>query len=175
MDWRKWVRRAHETSKAGRLVEETEAYLAGRYLEVARPDTEGTPVWAQLNWIAHAPPGALLERAVGREAPDRFIGTWAWAVKTLLHELVVLSGGDPQVVLALQQECVIPVELTLMAPDCWVVLPADAVSLAVTRMRAHPRVRSEGRTRKLPPGVRWVGIEGPTPPPEREHSDRRRQ
>jgi hypothetical protein len=175
MDWRKWVLRAPEQTKDEQLVEETEAYLAGRYLDMARPDTEGTPVWAQLNWIAHAPPGALLERAIGCGAPDRFIGTWAWAVKTLMRELVVLSGGDPQVVLALQRDCVIPVELTLMTPDCRDVLPADAASLVITRMRAHPRVRSEGRTRKLPPGVRWIGIGGPTLHPEPQHSDRRRR
>lgn len=175
MDWRKWFLRAPEQTKDEQLVEETEAYLAGRYLDVARPATEGTPVWAQLNWIAHAPPGALLERAIGSDDNDRFIGTWAWAVKTLLRELMVLSGGDPQVVLVLQRDCVIPVELTLMVPHCWDVLPAHAASLAVTRMRAHPRVRSEGRTRKLPPGVRWVGIEGPTSPAEPHLSDRRRR
>ncbi len=178
MDWRSWVRRAHERAKDEELVEEAQAYLAGRYLDVARPDTEGTPVWAQLNWIAHAPPAALLERAARGVADDRFIGTWAWAVKTLLRELVALSGGDPQVVMALQQDCLVPVELTLMVPDYWDVLPADAASLVASRMRAHPRVRSEGRTRKLPPGVRWIGVEGPTPQSpnlEREHTDRRSQ
>lgn len=174
MNWRKWVRRAHEETKEQQLVEETEAYLAGRYLDMARPDTEGTPVWAQLNWISHAPPDALLEQAVGHDANDRSIGTWAWAVKTLLRELMALSGGDPRVVLTLQRECVIPVELTVMVPDCWDLLPADAASLAVSRMRAHPRVRSEGRTRKLPPGVRWIGIEGPTPHSEPQHSERGR-
>ncbi len=175
MDWRKWVRRAHERARDEQLVEETEAFLTGRYLEVGRPDTEGTPVWAQLNWIAHAPPGALLEEVVGCDGNDRLIGTWAWTVKTLLGELVVLSGGDPHVIVALQRDCVIPVELTLMVPDGRDVLPADAASLAVTWMRSHPRVRSEGRTRKLPPGVRWIGIEGPTPRSERQHSDSQRR
>jgi hypothetical protein len=174
MDCRKWGPRTQEKAKHEQLVEETEAYLDGRYLDVARPDTEGTPVWAQLNWIAHAPPGALLERAAGCDANDRFIGTWAWAVKALLGELVGLSGGDPQVVLALQRECVVPVELTLMVSECWDVLPADAASVAVNRMRAHPQVRSEGRTRKLPPGVRWIEIKGAPRRPEREHADKGR-
>ncbi len=130
------------------LIEETEAFLAGRYLEVRAGSDSGRPAWAQLNWLSHADPDEVSDSAPAL-GPSR-LGSWSWAVAVLTGEVLELTGGDRARIRDLQRSCLIPLELTLMMPSFWNVLPAEVVALAVARLRAHPSVRRRDPT-KVPP------------------------
>ena len=135
---------------ADRLVEETQAFLDGRFLEVTVASGGGSPAWAQLNWISHTGPDELGEAARRPPSPPARLGSWAWAVEALTAETVTLACGDPQVVGELQRACLIPLELSMMLPPWWNVLPAEVLALAVQRLRAHPSAR-RGPTKVAPP------------------------
>ena len=152
MEWpaRRQRRRDEDPS---RLVEATEAFLLGRFLEVTASSGSGTPSWAQINWIAHAEPDDIRE-APRRTAPTAApvpIGSWAWAVGVLTQELMALTAAEPDAVRELQRGCLVPLELTMMLPSFWNVMPAEVLTLAVTRLRAHPRSRPDGSMRVSPP------------------------
>ncbi len=150
MEWRRGPGRRREGLAVDRLVAETEAFLAGRYLEVVTASGTGSPAWAQLNWLAHADPGDVRNsRRPGPNRPAR-LGSWPWAVEVLATELLASTSDDTGVRI-LQRECLVPLELTIMLPSFWNVMPAEVVTLALTRLRAHPRARGRGPTRVPPP------------------------
>ena len=150
MEWRRRAERTRVVRQVAALVEESEAFLLGRYLETRARSAAGSPVWTRCNWIAHAAPDEIMAAVAGPARLSGRPGSWAWAAGTLADELIRLAGGEPGAVGDLQRGCLVPLELTLMEPAFWNVLPADVVALARTRLRAHPRARRDGL--RVPPG-----------------------
>ena len=143
MDWRGRRRHTRARNPATRLADEAEAFLIGRYTETGDPGA-GWPAWARLNWISHAAPEEVVARVGDPGRPLGRLGSWEWAVGALSEELVSIAGGQTPVIDVLQRGCLVPLELTLMQPAFWSVLPAEVVALALTRLRAHPPVRRHG-------------------------------
>ncbi len=138
---------------AQELIEETEAFFAGHYLEATGASDLGTPTWARLNRLTHAAPGEICEWSRAGFGPQPSPGSWPWAVELLSKEMTALSQGDEAVIFDLQRDCLIPVELTLMGWSHHSVLPADLVALCIPCLREHPHVRRH-RHSETPPGVR---------------------
>jgi hypothetical protein len=114
------------------LVEETEAFLSGRLVDLV--DAVGPlPAWLEINWLVHAAPAEL--REVGRSrwlSPPS--GSWAWARAVLLRELLTPTDGDLDIA-ERQRRCLVPIELELMGGDRRLTSPADVVAEAVGRLR----------------------------------------
>jgi hypothetical protein len=87
------------------LVEETAAFLTGRLLQV----DGATPVWARLNWLAHARPLRLVhQREAQRQNRPEQLGSWARTRSDILEEVVDLAAGHPECIEHLQRACLIP-------------------------------------------------------------------
>jgi hypothetical protein len=116
------------------LVEETEAFLNGRLVDVVEAVDGPLPAWVEVNWVVHASPAELLEvgRGPGVPAP---VGTWPWARAVLLRELLASSGEDLDAIAEHQRRCLIPVELDLMSEGGRYATPSDVVITAVVRLR----------------------------------------
>jgi hypothetical protein len=150
MDWRGRAQHKREQGMVSQLVSEAEAFLSGRYLEVARTSGRGVPGWIQCNWIAHAPPEEIVVAAGDPSGSVVRLGSWAWAVRALSEEMVGLTAAETGAIGDLQRGCLVPLELTLMQPAFASILPAEVLSLAVTRLRAHPCPGRRGMP--VPPG-----------------------
>jgi hypothetical protein len=114
------------------LVEETEAFLSGRLVDLV--DAAGPlPAWLEINWLVHAAPSELREAGRSRwlSVPS---GSWAWARAVLLRELLTPTDGDLDIA-DRQRRCLVPVELELMCGDRRLASPAEVVAEAVGRLR----------------------------------------
>jgi hypothetical protein len=93
------------------VVAEVEALLEGRMLERYRDGGLTVPPWAVVNSLAHAPISKL--RAMAQGARTQHPATRDAALGPLAAG--VLAGGpDPEDVVALQRELLVPVELVLL-------------------------------------------------------------
>ena len=134
-------------------MEEAEAFLTGRYEAAVTRGAGGVPVWARVNWLAHASPSGLTALALDGRLEPTPLGSWAWAVHELARVIVELAQGNDSLIERLQRECMIPLEMTLLNPQFWPALPAEVVILAVNRLRSHPVVRAfPGTAAGGPPG-----------------------
>lgn len=116
------------------LVEETEAFLCGRLVDVVEAAAGPLPAWLEVNWLAHAAPSELREagRSPCLSVPS---GSWAWARAVLLRELLAPTDGDLGAIAERQRRCLVPVELELMSWDRRFVSPTEVVTEAATRLR----------------------------------------
>lgn len=94
------------------LVEECQAFLEGRYAELAATSDEPVPVWAWMNLLAHGTEAELRDAAAGLADGD----SWRQARAFLAGEVLeVLSTG--RITLAqLQYDVLVPLELDVL--DC---------------------------------------------------------
>jgi hypothetical protein len=122
-------------------VEEAEAFLAGRYGSALQRAGD-VPVWARMNWLAHASPSELKARIEEDRREPAPSGSWAWAVHELNQEIVELAQGDCSQIGRLQRDCMVPLEMALLDPQYWPALPSEIVILAVNRLRGHPVARA---------------------------------
>jgi hypothetical protein len=121
-----------------RLVRETEALLTGRARIGFIAAGLSIPVWAEINWLAHANPSEIVSLArdeLSLKGPD---GSWAWAISTVARELFRDAGAKTDTIRRLQCDCIIPMEISLMREVPEQFLPIDFVSLGLLRIRAHP-------------------------------------
>jgi hypothetical protein len=135
MKWPKRLRKRQIEDQAQRLVEETEAYLNGDYLELARVDAVAVPPWVHFNWLAHTSPQGLVRKTSGLDAEHPTDGTWEWVDAELAAEIVALSGADLEAIHALQRDCLIPVEF--MMSRFVNVDPAKILPSLVDLIRSH--------------------------------------
>ncbi len=141
MIWRSRSRMRREQAEVV-LVEEAEAFLTGRYEAAVTRGASGVPVWARVNWLAHAPPSDLTALTLDGRLEPTPRGSWAWAVHELTLEIVELAQGNRSLIERLQRECMIPLEMALLDPHLWSALPAEVVLLALNRLRSHPVARA---------------------------------
>ena len=95
MEWRRRAERTRVVRQAAELVEESEAFLLGRYLETRARSAAGSPVWTRCNWIAHAAPDEIMAAVAGPARLSGRPGSWAWAAGTLADVHEVHAGrGD---------------------------------------------------------------------------------
>jgi hypothetical protein len=123
------------------LVEETEAFLAGRLVDLVEAADGPLPAWLEINRLAHAAPAEL--RETGRSSRnDSTSGSWPWAREVLLRELVASGDGDLDDIAERQRRCLVPVELELLCEERRFASPAEVVAEGVARIRqAAPRSR----------------------------------
>ncbi|MGB7050573.1 MAG: hypothetical protein WBG41_03295 [Acidimicrobiales bacterium] len=123
------------------LVEETEAFLSGRLVDLVEAAAP-LPAWLEINWLVHAAPAELSE--AGR---SRWIlvpsGSWAWARAVLLRELLAPTDGSLDAIAERQRRCLVPVELELICEDRRFASPSEVVDEAVGRLRQA--ARNDGR------------------------------
>ncbi|MGA3147160.1 MAG: hypothetical protein ABSF33_06760 [Acidimicrobiales bacterium] len=137
MDWLGRQRRSSKRDEAA-LVNEATAFLTGQFAAHVASTSAGLPTWARVNSLAHARPSVLVrDLELRRHVPER-VGSWARTTFDILEELVELASGQKGRIEQLQRECLIPLELRLMAPSFDNILPSDVLILALTRLRAHP-------------------------------------
>jgi hypothetical protein len=115
------------------LVEETEAFLSGRLVDVVEA-AGPLPAWLEINWLVHGAPAELREAGRSRwmAVPG---GSWAWARALLLRELLAPTDGDLDAIAERQRRCLVPVELELMCGDRGFGSPAEVVTEAVGLLR----------------------------------------
>ena len=114
------------------LVEETEAFLAGRLAGIVVDGEEPLPAWIEINWLAHTPVSELREAGQdcgGLAAP---CNSWPWARTVLLRELLKRSPSDDATIGECQRGWLIPVELELMSPGGRWASPEDVVAVAMS-------------------------------------------
>ena len=119
-----------------RLVNEAEAFLGGHARDTYQGARLPIPGWAELNWLAHAETEAVLARVRSEACLDESRqGSWEWAVDVLASTLVEAAGGSQSIVARVQRDCIIPMELALLAAGCRFCLPTHLVALGVPRIR----------------------------------------
>jgi hypothetical protein len=125
------------------LVEETEAFLSGRLVDLVEASDGPLPAWLEINRLAHAAPAELREAGRCRRilAPS---GSWTWARAVLLRELLAPTDGDLDAIAERQRRCLVPVELELMCGERRFASPAEVVAEGVARIR---QVAPRGRRR----------------------------
>lgn len=95
------------------LVRESEAFLAGSYLEQAARQGAAVPAWALLNTVAHGDLVHLKTVARTGAGPLRWslpIG-WSRASRELAREVTDLVGDDEEMLATVQLSVLIPFEL----------------------------------------------------------------
>lgn len=92
------------------LIDECQAFLDGRFAELAAADSGYVPVWAWLNQLAH---GTVEEL---RCAADRLAERTGWAQATafLAGELVDIVDSGRMSLADLQRDILVPLELDVL-------------------------------------------------------------
>lgn len=110
---------------AARLIGDCEAFLSGRYASRARGRELLVPSWARLNNSAHGDLRSLRHaRRSWRTTVSAAFANWqqeGWrrAERALAGALLDLVGDDPQLLVEVQREVLVPLELKLMSPAEW--------------------------------------------------------
>lgn len=134
--FRRRASRSDDDPCGQQLVDEIEAFLAGRLAEVLEAADRPVPPWVWLNRIAH---GSLAE--VRRTAAEwQRVGadsTWRRA-RTFLAGEVLDQAPLPVNLRRLQHDVLVPLELQL-ATDCPLAMRSQQlVSLVLTAIARHP-------------------------------------
>jgi hypothetical protein len=107
------------------VVEDCEAFLAGRYVELCESRGEPVPVWAWLNLLAHGNEDDLRAAAGRRATAVR----WRQAQTFLAGELVDLVDAARVPLAAFQRDVLVPLELDVIScPGASRWLPGQLVS-----------------------------------------------
>jgi hypothetical protein len=138
-------RAGNEYSPAGaQLLEECEAFLAGRYLDRLDADSSDIPGWAWLSVLAHSSPDAvakLMDDRVNWASRPELL-PWRHALRSISGNHLNASSEASTSVLTLQRAVLVPLELLPNATHLGPAALARAVSLAlsreVRRMKANP-------------------------------------
>lgn len=125
----------------GRLVQECEWLLAGRYVELREREGAPVPRWAWANLLAH---GAVRDLSAARHpsavaALGETTGRWRQARAFLCGEVLDRSGPDGDRLAALQAQVLVPLELQLMTLDggLGAETPARFVDAVLRALRRH--------------------------------------
>lgn len=143
----KWL--SGKSRQDGSLVEECEAFLGGRYGDVAMAKTKLPPSWVWLNQLAHLNDAGLAELAGGHggSAGSSPSARWLRATSFLAGELLRAAQGDPDDARRLQSEVLVPLELKWMAGDSATRTPQDLVHVVLGGLsRAGARESERRRT-----------------------------
>jgi hypothetical protein len=99
------------------LVEDCEAFLAGRAGDVLTSVRGTFPPWTWVNLLAHANLSGLGELASRdpKSRPFDSNGPWARATSFVAAELLAAARNDPQTLRHIQFEVLIPIELELLS------------------------------------------------------------
>lgn len=99
--------------EARQLVEESEAFLAGRAAALFERDCTPVPLWAYVNEIAHSDPKRVVAAAASI-TPDTRIDHPRVAMAALAREIVLMAWGDEERIREIQLERLLPLESHLM-------------------------------------------------------------
>jgi hypothetical protein len=133
------------SEQCAQLVLETEKFLSGHIDTVGAFSSTARPAWVEFNWIAHAPADDVLASVRASDSSPIESSMWAAIVHLLAVELHDLSGGDVGVAATLQRECLLPLELDLLAHPAQGVSPREVFVRGLTSLRGHPRVTRADR------------------------------
>ena len=110
------------TYESAQLIAETEAFLAGDYVDHLWRRGMAAPGWAWLNRLAHGD-----VRSIGKIRRSAAVSSAAWedsrdaawtaAQRVLAMELLDLVNGDPEALFRVQQRALIPLELQLIGAE----------------------------------------------------------
>jgi hypothetical protein len=131
--WRSRFRRAFSTGSE--LADETEAYLAGRYLEQTRAGGGECRIqpWMWLNALAHGSYQRVQELSVGvRDVGPT--GDWRDMRIRVAQELEQCCRGDRRELDHLQQAVLVPLELRLLANGD--LTPAQVTDIVLLELKA---------------------------------------
>jgi hypothetical protein len=108
------VRPPHPGKQARTLIEECEAFLSGRYVELCEFRGDAVPVWAWLNLLAHGTDDDLRTVAAQRASADRWRQARTFLAGELLDLVDLAGAGGPSLPL-LQRDALVPFELDLIS------------------------------------------------------------
>jgi hypothetical protein len=132
--WRSLVKRAFSSGRSG-LGDETEAFLAGRYLERTRT-LQGDPrvePWMWLNAVAHGSLDRVQELAVGVRSTGP-AGPWCDMRVSVARELEGRCRGDAAELAHLQVTVLVPLEMRLL--ECRDLTPQQVTDIARLELTA---------------------------------------
>lgn len=115
MRWR--MRQNGAAGPAASLVEETELFLGGGYLEVALAESVDIPAWTWLSTLAHGDDGTLREAeqfgaSHGGIRPE--YDTWGRVLQQLARQVRAILDTGRCSLEEIQHDLLMPLELTIM-------------------------------------------------------------
>lgn len=117
------------------LVEETEAFLAGTYVELCEQHEAPTPVWAWINLLAHG----TVDQLRGAVALGSGTGRWRHARGFLAGELVDLADSSHRGLVEFQRDVLQPLELYVISwPEAYRWQPSELVETMLRSLHGNP-------------------------------------
>ena len=99
------------------VAEEVQAFVEGRLADHIRAQGDAIPAWAALNRLAHADHKTLVRLVEGEglnQFPVRRSHPWAEQERFVAGHLLATSGATPEALDRIQQQALVPLELSLI-------------------------------------------------------------
>jgi hypothetical protein len=100
------------------VADEVEAFVEGRLADRIRAQGNSVPAWVALNRLAHADHKTLVQLVEGKGqkqlTPIRPVHPWVEQERFIAAHLLATSGATPEALDRIQQQALVPLELSLI-------------------------------------------------------------